>query len=231
MNNIIDEEIQKNGNTNLITNSGLKTDSQIFAVGDSHSIFFYNSMKIKEHWGFETKIPLTIYTLLINELIIYEIGNILGNGHEKYNIKENDFVIFYYGYNDVQRNINLHYKNNWEPEINSLFSNYVYYIKNISEKYKINPIISCVYPNPRPDAQGQNPSGTIEERIMYIKYANKILNLNCDLYNIPFLNIYDYITDTNGFIKENITTDCIHLDYNNDTIRNYVEKEIYKFCV
>lgn len=66
---------------------------------------------------------------------------------------------------------------------------------------------------------------------MYIKYANKILNLNCELYNIPFLNISDYITDENGYIKENITTDCIHLDYNNDTIRNYVENEIYNLCL
>ena len=37
---IIEDEIFKNGNTNLISESNLKSGSQIFAIGDSHSIFF-----------------------------------------------------------------------------------------------------------------------------------------------------------------------------------------------
>lgn len=101
MNIIIDNEIQKNGNTNLITDSGLLSGSQIFAIGDSHTIFFYNSLKIKEHWGYGSKIPLTIYTLLRDNLDIYSVGTLLGNGHEKYNIKMGDYVIFFYGYNDM----------------------------------------------------------------------------------------------------------------------------------
>jgi hypothetical protein len=58
---LIEAEINKNGNTNLITNSGLESGSQIFAIGDSHTIFFYNSMKIKEHW-----LGCTIYNLIEN---------------------------------------------------------------------------------------------------------------------------------------------------------------------
>lgn len=49
-------------------------------------------------------------------------------------------------------------------------------------------------------------------------------------YNIPFLDIYDIICDNNYFIKQQYTTDNIHLDYNNEEIRNIVETEIFKFC-
>jgi hypothetical protein len=230
-NNIIQAEIKKNGNTNFITNSNLKSGAQIFAIGDSHTIFFYNSMKIKEHWFYNCNLPLTIYTLLKNNLNIYEIGNILGNGHQEYNIKEGDYVIFYYGFNDIQRNINLHCKNNFENEITTLISGYIDYINNITKQYKIKPIIPCIYPNPLPKASGQNPCGTYEERKQYTIYANKLLEIKCREFNLPFLNIYDKITDENGFIKENLTNDFIHLDYDNQEIREHVENEIYKFCV
>lgn len=226
MEDIIKQEIAKNGNTNLISDSGLK--SQIFAIGDSHSIFFYNSLKIKEHWGGQSKIPLTVYTLLRDGIDIYNVGNILGNGHENYNIKENDFVIFYYGYNDIQKNINLHAKNNWENEIKKLFINYVKYIIELSSKYKIIPIISCVYPNPRPLAKGVNSHGSNNEKNLYTLEANKVLQEECLRSNIRFLNIYSYITDDYNFIKEELTVDHIHLDYNNKNLREYVENEIYK---
>jgi hypothetical protein len=229
-NNIILNEIKINGNTNFITDSGLESGSQIFAIGDSHSIFFHNSMKIKEHWVFGVNIPLTIYTLLRDKINIYEIGNTLGKGHEKYNIKSGDYVIFYYGFNDIQKNIKLHSDKNWENEIYNLFTNYVNYINELSQKYNIKPIIPCIYPNPRPNAEGQNSCGSYEERRQYVIYANKILENNCKNYNIPFLNIYDNITDEKGFIKENISNDNIHLDYNNINIRTFVENEILKFC-
>jgi hypothetical protein len=226
----IKKHIELYGNTNSITNSLLESGSQIFAVGDSHSIFFYNSMKIKEHWFFNSKLSLTIYTLLRDNLNIYDIGTLLGNGHEKYNIKAGDYVLFYYGYNDVQKNINLHYKYSWEKEITKLFTAYVNFIKTLSNEYNIKPIISCIYPNPRIDAKGVNSFGKYEERISYTKLANKILENNCNYNNIPFLNIYDAITDENGFIREDMTNDSIHLDYDNNNIRNFVENEIYKFC-
>ena len=132
---IISKEIKKNGNTNLITNSNLLSGSQIFAIGDSHTIFFYNSMKIKEHWGFGGKLPLTIYKLLQDGINIYEIGNILGNDHEKYNIKECDYVLFYYGFNDIQRNIHNHASHRWQEEITNLLTDYLAYINTLSKTF------------------------------------------------------------------------------------------------
>ena len=57
----------------------------IFAIGDSHSIFFHNSPKIKEHWVAFANLPVTWHRLISEGLDIYNIGNLLGNGHEKYN--------------------------------------------------------------------------------------------------------------------------------------------------
>ena len=148
MEKFIENEIKKNGNTNFIADSGFKTGQQIFAIGDSHSIFFYNSIKIKEHWFFsnlkKNKLPLTIYTLIHDNLDIYNIGNNLGNGHQLYNIKKKDFVLMNFGFNDIQRNIYLHASNNWKEEINNLISNYIKTISIFEKKFQIIPIVSFI---------------------------------------------------------------------------------------
>lgn len=227
---IIKAEIAKNGNTNLIANSGLPNDKQIFAVGDSHTIFFYNSMRIKEHWGFGGKIPLTVYTLLRDNLNIYEIGNILGNGHEKYNIKEGDYVIFFYGFNDIQRSIDIHARDSWEAEIETLFTNYIDLLNKFKNIYKINVIVSCIYPNPRPGAGNQNPSGSYQDRWKYCIKANTLLKSLCFKYSLIYFDIYDFITDSEGFIKIEFTKDLIHLDYDNESLREQVEQYILNLC-
>lgn len=226
----INEELKRIGNTNLITNSLLPFDSQIFAIGDSHTIFYHNSLKIKEHWFYNSNLPITIYRLLNEDLDIYNIGNNLGNNHEKYNIKNNDYVIFYFGFNDIQKNIHLHAKNTWSNEINNLFTNYILKVVFFKVKYKIKPIISCIYPNPRPGAEGQNPNGSYEERKKYTLYANDLLKNLCYNNHLHFLDIYNIITDEYGFIKNEFTHDKIHLDYNNKNLREIIENKIYELC-
>jgi lysophospholipase L1-like esterase len=224
------EEIKNIGNTNLITNSCLLSGSQVFAIGDSHTIFYYNSLKIKEHWFFGGKLPLTIYRLLNEDLDIYNIGNNLGNHHEKYNIRSGDYVIFYFGFNDIQKNIHAYNSSNWEEAINKLFTSYVNKIVNLKYIYYIKPIVSCIYPNPRPEANGVNSCGTYEERKQYTILANFILKNLSNKQNLNYLDIYNIISDDDGFIKKEITYDNIHLDYNNKILREIVETEIFKFC-
>jgi hypothetical protein len=227
---IISNEIKKNGNTNLISDSGLETGQQIFAIGDSHSIFFYNSMKIKEHWFHDGELSITIYKLIKYDLDIYNIGTILKNGHELYNIKANDFVLFYYGFNDIQKNIYLHAKDSWADEITYLMNEYIKKILLLKNKFNIIPIIPMIYPNPLPDALGQDARGSYEERHQYTLYANIILKKLCVEYSILYLDLYDYISDENGFILEKFTKDKIHLDYDNVSLRDYVENKIFELC-
>lgn len=227
---IILNEIKKNGNTNLISKSNLPSKSQIFAIGDSHTIFYYNSMKIKEHWFYTNKLPLTIYTLLKMDLDLYKIGDILGNGHDKYNIKTNDYVLFYFGYNDIQKNIEKYAENNYKNEIKQLIINYINYIIKLVDKFKINAIVPCIYPNARINAVGVNCIGSHKNRQQYTEYANKILKNECLKNNLSFLDVYDYLVDIDGYIKSEVTRDYIHLDYDNKKVREYIESEIYKFC-
>lgn len=218
----IEEHYKKYGNTNLITNSMLPNNIQIHAIGDSHSIFFHKSMKIYEHWGH----IVTMYNLLKQGIDIFKLGNILGNGHEKYNIKMNDYVIFYYGYNDVQKHFFINYQNNINNNIENLVNNYIQYILYLRDTHKITPIIPCIYPIPI-KKNSLDIRGNDQIRIMYTQITNKILETKCKEKGILFLNIYDDIS-INNKINEKYTVDGIHLDYNNDEIRELVERKIYK---
>ena len=181
--------------------------------------------------------PISIYSLCNEGLDIYNIGNNLernqghfGRGHSSYNIKNGDFVILYFGSNDMQRNIHLHAENRWREEIQDLINKYINFVIKMKNDYKIIPIISSIYPNPRIGAEGQNPLGTYEQRSQYILFANTILKEVCTTNNIPFLGIYDIITDNDGFIKESFTKDKIHLTSNNQFIYDYLHDKIFEIC-
>jgi lysophospholipase L1-like esterase len=226
----LEEEIV-GGNFNLISNSGIETGQQIFAVGDSHSTFFYKSTKIISLWGgFTSEFPLSMYKLLNSNMNILDVPKIIGRGHEKLVIRENDFVLFFYGFNDIQKNINLHAKDKWEDEINNLCVNYIYLLLVYRNICKIIPVVCFIYPNPLPEAKGQDPYGTYEERHMYTKYANQILKVLSRDNGLLFFDIYDYIADENGFIKKEFTKDYIHLDIDNHDLRTYVEDHIIELC-
>ena len=221
----IEEHYKKYGNTNLITNSGLENNIQIHAIGDSHSIFFHNSMKIHEHWG---QIH-SIYNLVKKGIDLFNLGNRLGHGHEKYNIKMNDYVIFYYGYNDIQKHFYINYRNNIENNIEHLINSYIESIIYLKNTYKIVPIIPCIYPLPIKKGS-LDIRGSDEERINYIQITNKLLESKCKEHNILFLNIYDYISN-NKKLNEKYTVDGIHLDYNNIELRTYIEAKIYELII
>jgi len=226
----LEEEIV-GGNFNLISNSGLESGQQIFAVGDSHSIFFYKSTKIIALWGgFTHEFPLSMHKLINRNMDILDVPKVIGRGHEKLVIKENDFVLFFYGFNDIQKNINLHAKDKWEDEINNLCVNYIYLLLLYKKICKIIPVVCFIYPNPLPEAKGQNPYGTYEERHKYAKYTNKLLNALSRDNGLLFFDIYDYIANENGFIKKDFTKDYIHLDIDNHDLRAYVENHIIELC-
>lgn len=231
MDTIIEEEIKRNGNTCLISDSGFESGQQIFAIGDSHSIFFHNSMKVKVHWfGVSSYLPVTIFKFISEKIDILNIGNNIGDGHELYNVKSNDFVVMFFGFNDIQKNIFLHAKDRWKEEIKQLIDKYIETVLILKQVYSIIPIISSIYPNPRPNAQGQNSMGSFEERKQYTLYANSLLLSICLNKSILFFDNYEFISDEDGFIKESFTSDNIHLDYNNKFLREFVDSKIIDLC-
>jgi hypothetical protein len=230
MDSLIEEEIKKNGHTNLITDSGFESGQQIFAIGDSHSIFFYNSMVVKEHWFGFAGLPITIYTLINNDFDLFLAGNFIGKGHELCNITVNDFVLFCYGSNDMQKNINLHAADRWKEEIEFLINKYVEKVLFYKVTFNIIPLIYSIFPSPRPDVVGHKETGSIEERRNYIVYANSILKILCNEKKIYFLDIYDFISDDYGLIKEEFTRDKIHLDPNNKLLRKVIDDAVLFLC-
>lgn len=190
----------------------------IFAIGDSHSIFYHKSSIIKEHWLGFRNLPVTMYQFIHTHLNIWEIGTLLGNGHEKFNIQEGDTVLFSFGWNDVQKNIKTH-ATNYKEEIHNLVNGYINKLKSLP----VIPIINCIYPNPH--VVNQNTRGSDAERLTYIHEFNKILKKKSQENGILFFDIYDFIV-RDGYIKKEYTSDYIHLDYNNQFLQQTIESKL-----
>jgi len=205
----------------------------IFAIGDSHCIFFYDSKNIKNHWVGWGGMPVTMYQFIEQGLPLYNIVERLPPGDIcDINIKENDIVLFYYGWNDVQRNVKKNSINDSDyiEMIDKLVNNYIEIIKAYSNgnKYKIRPIVSCVYPitiNTKDSIIGTN-----EERIQYTSYMNYLLQIKCIENNIPFFDIYNILHNNNIISQNVVDDDGVHLDRKNTDLREIIEKELFEIC-
>ena len=56
---------------------------------------------------------------------------------------------------------------------------------------------------------------------------NDTLKNICRDSGIFYFDIYDYIRDENHYIKKEYTKDGIHLDYDNNEIREYIENYLF----
>jgi len=173
--------------------------------------------------GLTSKFPLTIYKLIRTNIDVLDMPKVIGRGHEKHSIKENDFVIFYYGYKDVQKHI--HKYENWNELIIELSMNYIKLMVLYKTVFKINPIVSFVYPIAKPNSNA-TMNGSDEERIKYTKFMNLVLKGLCENNGIMFLDFYDYVCDSDGYIKTELCDDGMHLDANNVALRKYVDEKI-----
>jgi hypothetical protein len=199
-------------------------EPNIFAVGDSHSIFYYDSNIVNHHWVGWGGMPVTMYQLLNHGLPLYNIVERLQPGDIcNINVKENDIVLFFYGWNDIQKNIHKYGNINYKNEIDNMVTNYVKLIKDYSngKLYKIKPIISCIYPIPQ--SINNEMTGTNEERIEYTLYMNDKLKYLCLENNIPFFDIYELLHDNNVISSYVVDNDKTHLDRKNLQLREKIE--------
>ncbi len=202
----------------------------IFAVGDSHSIYYFDSTIVNHHWVGWGGMPVTMYQLLMKGLPLYDIVERLPPGDIcNINIKENDIVLFFYGWNDVQKNIHKYGNNNYKGLIDDLTISYVKLIKDFSNGvfYKIKPIISCIYPIPQ--NINNEMVGSKEDRIRYTLYMNELLKYLCFENNIPFFDIYDLLQDNNVISSQVVDDDKTHLDRKNPGLREKIETLLLDF--
>jgi len=201
--------------------------SKIFAVGDSHSIFYFNSKLINHHWVGWGGMPVTIYKLIEEGIPLYNIVEKLPPGDIcKINIKPDDYVLFCYGWNDIQKNINKYSNGDYINLIDYLVNYYIKIIKKYSDGtlYKIKPIVNCIYPIPI--ITNNTILGSEDERIKYTLYMNEKLKDECQKNNIPFFDIYDIISDNNKFKKNICDNDGNHIDRDNYELRIIIESKL-----
>lgn len=223
----------------------------LFSVGDSHSAFFGQSGLTQCHWtGAIGK--ATIYQALKQGLDIFNLREeIINSEHSKecgfmkwqtnndvYNvpdIQKDSTVIFVFGYNDIQKNINKYHKEYPEPAIYDLIADYV----KLVDRYDVKKVICTIPPNPiKPLSEEGHKGlynhgicrdfevhGSSEDRRKYTLYANDLLRKLCREYDIKILDLYSDISD-NGYIKKEYTTDYVHLDYSNKELVKLIRDKI-----
>jgi hypothetical protein len=224
-------------------------------IGDSHSSFFEKNEIMASHWTGPLH-KATIFQLLKLGLDLNKIKEELNNsehflkvGPPKWkcpdgvystpNIKLGDNVFFSYGYNDIQKNIYLHAKQEPEKEIDRLVDGYIDLLLTYQKKYNIRCVVCSIPPNPLPfEIKKGNfeygiggefrAEGSSKERIYYTKYANNRLKKISAKKNIDFIDPYRMVTDKDGYINKKYTTDYVHIDNPDENLLNHIREIIYR---
>ncbi len=226
---------------------------ELFAIGDSHTTFFARAGIMKSHWLGVINIA-TWYQLLKKNLDIFNLTDRLSKSDHYVNVgvyewqcpsgvydvidvKAGDFVIFCYGFNDIQKNIYKYARHDAEHEIYSLINKYLLLLREFEDKYKISCVPCSIMPNPiewlvdkKEVAYGCYGDfvslGTSAERNEYTVYANKTIKELCIKYGLQFFDIYNEVSDHNGFIKKELTMDYVHLNHENIEIVKTVTRKL-----
>lgn len=180
----------------------------LISIGDSHVTFLERAGIMRSHWLGPLNC-VTIYQLLKQNLELDKLTQLLrDSAHYKNvgvypwqcpngvydvpNVQPGDKVIFSFGFNDVQKNINKYAAANPKDEILKLVHGYVDLLKLYEIKYKISCIPMRLPPNPAPRENKSyghylygiggefDAHGTTEERNFYTQYTNATLKKQCE---------------------------------------------------
>jgi hypothetical protein len=199
----------------------------VHTFGDSHSIITHKIPVCRENWlGFNTNYPLTMHRLGVEGLHLHECVAKVGNGHEKYPIKPNDWAMYFYGEIDARYLIlkqvdhlgvletnrpgdpdknwidKVDKKNNVEDVINTLVNNFVKQVKINEENFGCKSLISSLTP-PAKNPQVPNLyTGSLEQRLEVYEKFTKVLYEKCESEGIKVVNIYDKVVGEDKTIRE-----------------------------
>ena len=89
------------------------------------------------------------------------------------------------------------------------------YIKKVKPFYETISISSIVPPVNYSTIGYLDPTwpfiGPIEDRARYVKKINAYLKTKCAENNIPYVDLYKYYADQNGYMDEKYSTDRVHI--------------------
>lgn len=173
---------------------------------------------IKEHWLGLSLLPVTMWRVVHEGLHIPQVAEIVGNGHQRHPILPTDTVLFFFGHNDIQKNVGKYWKDTWEKEIPLLAKAYVKRLKT----FPCIPVVMAVYPIPR--ITQPTIYGSDDERRAYTQCLNNALEKECNAHGIQWINLNRWIEDSEGYIT--YTRDGYHLDYDDPFLVDVIEKYI-----
>lgn len=201
--------------------------SIIHTFGDSHSIITHKISFCRENWlGFNTDLPRTMFRFGNEGLDLHQAIKLVGNGHEKFPIKEGEYAMYFYGEIDTRWHI-LRQRDKGEKLqsiIQDLVNKYIIKILENEIKFKCKSIAYCILP-PLKKENIPETYGTQDERLIVSKLINDELKNKCKENNIYFVDIRQYITDEDGFFKNEFSDNVCHLATNHCTI---LENELLK---
>lgn len=191
---------------------------QFHTYGDSHASKF----------GSWDRVKLKDVTVVINWLgpkTMYSFGRDKEIIIKRNEIKDNDFICFFFGEIDCRAHINK-YEPNWKETIDSLVNEY---FKAIYKNINGLNVKVCVY-NAVPqlernleryewikdwenmDPVNRSSKGTDEDRVRYTLYMNKKLKEYCDTYDYIFFDIYEKYVDDKGYLNPTYSDNNCHID-------------------
>lgn len=200
---------------------------KIYAFGDSHSILWVHfetlsKYPLKEHWlGFKGGLPITLYRFGNEGLNIKTAPVIIGNGHENHIPVKDDIIFYFYGYNDVQKNIWKHGSNH--PDcvdqkriIDELVINYEKKLLHNQDTFGIITVVSAIYSPPWSSTWHDTERlGTKEGKYHMTLYLNLRLQNMCARHkNFHFFDEFFHLTHDplNKCIRKEYASDGGHID-------------------
>jgi hypothetical protein len=173
------------------------------------------------HANFGWKCIPTVKIHHINSSLCYSFGRDkfkrLNIKDIQYKVKNNDYVCFCFGEIDCRNHVNKHItkEQTYEIIINNIINLYFYAIKlNVDQFDNLNVCVYNIVPPTKGYHVDGNPYpflGTDDERKQYTLYFNKQLCSKCKEFNYTYFNVYDFYTDSDGFLSDQYSDGVLHI--------------------
>lgn len=153
----------------------------------------------------------------------------------QYYVKDGDYIVFCLGEIDCRCHIHKHVstKLSYKSIIDFIVNKYFEAIRLNVEALSIKVKGVCVYnivPPVEKNTIVENKDwpfiGSDEERLEYVKYFNKKLMEKCKDYNYIFIDIYDKVSDSRGFLRKDKSDGNLHIG-SGTPIQEFLRDDIF----
>jgi hypothetical protein len=224
MNNtkLVNETINVGGDMKNIKGyieKSLRYKRKIHTIGDSHAV-----------GGFNTILNIHYHTL--GPKTCYRFGRETIDIRQRFGINEGETVIFCLGEIDCRNHIKRHCTDtrDYKNVIDELIANYFESIRRsvggfTNLKVSVYNVVPAVRTFDKHVFNIPDYIGSDEERKSYALYFNERIAKKCTEYNYIFFNVYNYFTDSDGFMDKKKSDVSVHIR-DVDIIEEFIENNL-----